>query len=194
MSMIISGDSGLTFPNATLLDTSPYGKQTVWVPAGAIVPRVTGGPAQVTSQLTTNASIVQGLAFDSTTTEYAQFTIRMPKSWDEGVVTYTPVWTANSTSATGVAWVLRAKSLGNGETIDGAWGSGISVIDINTTTAYQLHYPTESSSVTIANAGESEWVVYEIYRDVANASDTLAVDAILLGITINYFTNAVVDV
>lgn len=169
------------------------GKQTAWIPAGAMTPRTTNGAQYLTTQLGTNGTIIQALAFDSATAEYAQFQIRMPKSWNESTVTFTPVWTANSTSTNGVAWVLRAKALGNDETIDAAWGSDVTVTDANTATAYQAHIASESGAVTIANASESEWVVFEVYRDVANGSDTLAVDALLLGLTINYTTDAAND-
>jgi hypothetical protein len=174
-------------------NVKPIGKQTIWIPSGAMTPRTTNGPTGEITQLTTNGTMVASLSFDTATTEYAQFTIRMPKGWNEGAITFTPVWTANSTSTASVAWVLRAKSLGNAETIDSAWGTGISVIDANTSTAYQNHIASESSSVTVANVSELERVIFEIYRDVANASDTLAVDALLLGITINYTTDTAND-
>jgi hypothetical protein len=35
---------------------------------------------------------IQSLDFDKDTPEYAQFKIRMPKSWDRGTVTFVPVW------------------------------------------------------------------------------------------------------
>lgn len=169
------------------------GKQTIWIPAGAIAPRTTNGARYVTTQLGTNNTIVTALAFDAATAEYAQFQIRMPKSWNESTVTFTPTWTANSTATDGVRWNMRAKSLGNDETIDGSWGSDVAVSDFNTSTAYQVHIGPESGNITIAGAGELEWVVFEINRLVSHADDTLAVDALLLGITINYTTDTAND-
>jgi len=169
------------------------GKQTIWIPAGAMNPRVTSGPESVKVQLGTNQTLVTTLAFDTASAEYAQFTIRMPKSWNEGTVTFAPVWTANSTSTNGVAWALQAKAIGNDETIDAAWGTAVVVTDANTATAYQNHLATESGAVTVANASELEWVIFEIYRDVSNGSDTLAVDALLTGVNIYYTTDAATD-
>jgi hypothetical protein len=169
------------------------GKQTCWIPAGAMKPRSTNGAAPGTVQGATNGTMIASLDFDTATVEYAQFAIRMPKGWDESTVTFTPVWTANSTSTNGVAWTMRAKALGNDETIDAAWGSDVTVTDNNTSTAYQNHIAAESDALTIANASEQEWVVFEIYRNVSNGSDTLAVDALLLGVTLNYTTNAAND-
>jgi hypothetical protein len=178
-----------------LFNTIPSlaGKQTCYIPAGAMKPRETNGAELITVQLGTNGTLVVGLAFDTATAEYAQFSIRMPKSWNEGTVTFTPVWTADSTSTNGVAWTMRAKAIGNDETIDAAWGSDVTVTDNNTSTAYQKHIAAESGNITVANAGELEWVVFEIYRNVSNGSDTLAVDAILTGVTLNYTTDAAND-
>ena len=184
----------LAVTNAKLAaDATAAGKQTIWIPSGSMTSRTTNGAAYLTTQLATNGTLITALAFDTATIEYAQFQVRMPKSWNESTVTYTPVWTANSTSTNGVAWVLRAKALGNDETIDSAWGTGVTVTDLNTATAYQNHIASESTAVTISNAAELEWVVFEVYRDVANGADTLAVDALLLGLTINYTTNAAND-
>lgn len=186
-------DNGAVTNAKLASNATAAGKQTIFIPAGAMQPRTTNGAAFTLTQLGTNGTLISALAFDTATTEYAQFQIRMPKSWNESTVTFTPVWTANSTSTASVAWVLRAKALGNDETIDAAWGTAVTVTDANTATAYQAHIASESSAVTIANASELEWVVFEIYRDVSNGSDTLAVDALLLGITIHYTTDAAND-
>lgn len=186
-------DNGAVTNAKLASDATAAGKQTAWIPAGAMTPRTTNGAAYGITQLGTNGTLVGAMAFDTATTEYAQFQIRMPKSWNESTVTFTPVWTANSTSTASVAWAIQAKALGNDETIDAAWGTAVTVTDANTATAYQVHIASESSAVTIANASELEWVVFEIYRDVANGSDTLAVGALLLGITINYTTDAAND-
>jgi len=171
----------------------PIGKQTVWVPASAMTPRTTNGAESVKTQLATNGTVLNVLAFDTSTVEYAQFNIRMPKGWNESTVTFAPVWTANSTSTNGVAFSLRAKALGNDETIDAAWGTAITVTDNNTSTVYQVHLAAESAAVTVANASELEWVVFEVAREVANGSDTLAVDALLIGVNLYYTTNAAND-
>ncbi len=186
-------DNGVVTPAKLSADANPVGKQTCWIPAGAMKPRNTNGAAVGTVQGGTNGTMISSLDFDTATAEYAQFAIRMPKGWNESTVTFTPVWTANSTSTNSVVWTMRAKALGNDETIDASWGSDVSVTDANTATAYQNHIASESSALTISNASELEWVVFEIYRNVSDGSDTLAADALLLGVTINYTTDAAND-
>ena len=179
----------------TMLATTAkaIGKQTIWIPAGAMSPRTTNGAQYVTTQLGTNGTLITALAFDTATAEYAQFQIRMPKSWNESTVTFTPVWSQAIAGTNSVAWVLHAKAIGDTESIDTSWGTDVTVIDAANNSAYPLNISAESSAVTIANASELEWVVFEIYRDVANGSDTMAQDALLLGITINYTTDAAND-
>lgn len=169
------------------------GKQTIWVPAGAMRPRATNGAKTTTVQLPANGTMVSGLGFDTATYAFAQFQIRMPKSWNEGTVTCTPVWTANSTATDSVVWGVEAKGLANDATIDAAWGAAVAILDANTSTAYQVHIAPESAPVTVSGATELGWVVFQVFRLVENASDTLAVDAILLGVTINYTTNVAND-
>ena len=169
------------------------GKQTIWVPAGAMRPRATNGAQSTTVQLPTNGTMVSALAYDTATEEYAQFQVRMPKSWNEGTITCTAVWTADSTSTASVVWAVRAKALANDATIDAAWGTAVAILDANTATAYQVHISPESAAMTVSGASELGWVVFEVFRQVANGSDTLAVDALLLGVTINYTTDAAND-
>lgn len=186
-------DNGAVTNDKLATTAKAIGTQTVWIPAVAMLPRITNGASITNLQLPSNGTMLTGLAFDSTTAEYAQFQIRMPKSWNEGTVTFNPVWTANSTSTNGVTWALQAKALSNGETIDASWGTAVSVSDANTSTAYQLHIGTTSSAVTIAGAGELDWVVYEVYRNVTDGNDTLTSDAILIGVTLNYTTDSAND-
>lgn len=194
MSFVINGDTGLTFPDATSQGSAPFGKQTIWIPAGAMTPRTTNGAAPTKTQLATNGTMVSSLAFDTATIEYAQFQIRMPKSWDESNITYTVVWSnATSGGTNACAWVLRAKAFGDAEGLDSAWGTGVTIIDTSNAVTDSLNITAESTALTISAVNELEYVIFEIYRDVNNASDLMSQDALLLGVTINYTTNVMTD-
>lgn len=84
------------------------GKHAIWIAAGSITPSSTGGCAALaTIASAANQPDIQTLDFDATTQEYAQFSIRMPKSWNEGTVTFSPVWShAATTTNFGVVWDL----------------------------------------------------------------------------------------
>lgn len=167
------------------------GKQTVWVPAGAMTPRTTNGAAPGLVELTTNKNMLRTLDFDTTTQEFAQFEIGMPKSWNRGTVTFIPYWTAASGSGT-VEWALQGVATSNDDAMDVAFGTEQTSAD-TLITANDNHLGPESSAITIAGTPASEdRVQFQIKRNVA--SDTLGVDAKLLGIRLIITTDAATDV
>lgn len=172
------------------------GTETIWIPALAMTPRTTNGAASGTVESSSNKIMQMSLDFDQSTAEYAQFAVRMPKSWNVGTVTAVFVWTANSTSTNSVVWGIQGAAIGNDETIDTAsqFGTAQTVTDANTATAYQAHHSAATGAMTIgSSAAAQDWVVFQVYRDASNGSDTLAVDAMLLGVTLNFTSNASTD-
>lgn len=168
--------------------------QTVWIPAGAMTPATTNGAASGSVETTTNKVMLKTLNFDSTADEYAQFTIRMPKGWDEGTVTFEPVWSHAATATNfGVAWFLQGVALSNDDAADAAFGTAQSSVDTGGTTDDVFIGPT-STAITIGGTpAEEDLVVFRIYRDVSDAGDTMAIDARLHGVTINYTTVSLND-
>ena len=165
------------------------GLQTVWVPAGAMVPRTTNGAASGTSESTTNKVMTKSLDFDTATQEFAQFNVRFPKSWNEGTVTFAPVWTATSGSG-GVVFGLAGVALSDDDAIDTAYGTAQTSTD-TLITANDIHVGPTSSAITIAGTSAvGDWVSFQINRTVSNGSDTLGVDARLLGIVLLFTTDA----
>jgi hypothetical protein len=164
------------------------GLQTIWVPAQSILPRVTNGPSLGTTESTTNKVTLRTLDFDTTTQEYAQFTIRMPKSWDESTVQFEPIWTAASGSGT-VAWSLAGVALSNDDAIDTAFGT-IQTSTDTLITALDIHVgPQPGTPVTIAGTpAVGDICMFQISREVG--SDTLGVDAKLIGIAMFMTINA----
>jgi hypothetical protein len=169
----------------------PGGKQTIWVPASAMIPRATNGPGNGAIETTTNRVNVSTLDFDATTQEFAQFQIAMPKSWDEGTVTFGTIWYHPVTSTNfGVVWSLAGTALSDTNALETAFGTAVTVADTGGTTNTVYDSP-ESAAVTIGNTpAENDFVVFQVARVPANASDTMAVDARLLGIRLYYNVNA----
>lgn len=172
----------------------PYGKQSIWVPAGAMTTRGTNGAAGQTIEMTTNKNMVKTLNFDSATQEFAQFDIRMPKSWDEGTVTFIPVWSHAATATNfGVVWGLDAVAVSNDDALDVAFGTAQTSADTGGTTNDSYQGP-ESSAITIAGTPAAEdLVLFRIHRDPANGSDTMAIDARLHGVLILYTNDTTSD-
>jgi len=170
------------------------GKQTIWVPAGAMIARTTNGAAAGTVEMTTNKNMFKTLDFDTTTQEFAQLSIRMPKGWNESTVTFTPVWSHPVTATNfGVVWALEAVALSDDDAGDVAFGTAQTSTDTGGTTN-DIYIGPESAAITIAGTpAELDLVMFQVKRVPADGSDTLAVDARLHGLTLFITTNANTD-
>ncbi len=168
------------------------GIETVWIPAVAMTARTTNGAAAGTTELATNDVMLPTLDFDTTTEEGAGFWIGFPKSWNESTVTFEAYWTAASGSG-GVAFGLAAYAFSNDDAMDTAV-SGQQIVTDTLITANDLHVSAASSAITIGGTpAEGDLVYFEITREVADGSDTLGVDAKLIGIKLLFTTNATND-
>lgn len=157
------------------------GKQTVWIPAGAMSPRADIPAVFADRQSVTNKIQMKVLDFDKDTNQAAHFTIAMPKGWDEGTVKYIPIWTADA--GAGVCrWELSAVAMSDDDVIDAALGTAVAVEDTLTATG-DVDFGAESAAVTIAGTPAAEdLVVFEIKRNAAHANDTLSATSRLIGV------------
>src|SRR5690606_70030 len=106
------------------------GKHTVWVPAGAMTPATTSGAARGTAETATGKVMLATLDFAGSSGEFAQFSIAMPRSWDEGTVTAIFYWTHGAAATNfGVAFGLEALARSNDDALDAAWGSEVVTTD-----------------------------------------------------------------
>ena len=168
--------------------------QTIWVPAGAMIARTTNGAASGSVETSTNKVMLGTLDFDAATIEYAQFNVRMPKSWNEGTITASFAWKhAATTTNFGVVWGIQGLALSDDDAADTAFGTAIYVTDTGGTTN-DIYISGETAVVTIAGSPAAEdWVVFQVLRNATDGSDTLAIDAGLLGVTIKYVINTLTD-
>lgn len=162
------------------------GTHTIWVPAAAMTPAVTSGCQWLSyAETTAGRPDIVTIDFDKDSDEFAQFSIAMPKSWNEGTVTFIPYWThKTSTAAYGVVWFLQGVAVSNDDTIDVAYGTAVGSTDAGGTDE-DLYVGPTSAAITIGGtpaAGDN--VFFQIYRDVSDGSDTLDADACLIGINI----------
>ena len=168
------------------------GKQTIWVPAGAMRPTVSNGCAALTDvETTAGRPDMTVLDFDATADEHAQFQVGFPKSWNLGTVTFQIFWTSTATDTDGVTWALQGVACSDGDTLDVAYGTPVTVDDLNQSTAEDLYVTAESAAVTIAGTpAAGDECFFRLFRDVSDANDTATEDARLLGVKFFYTTNA----
>lgn len=194
-----NANAKVTFSAAPKVLLGPHapdlvGQQTIWIPAGAMVPRATNGAAAGLMEAATNDVMSAYLAFDATTSEAAQFFTQLPKGWNLGTIITQFIWTHPATTTNfGVRWGIRAVSFANDDALDSAFGTEQEVADTGGTTS-DVYITAETGALTIAGSpAAEEFQVWEVYRDPADAADTMAVDAYLLGVKLHYTTDTPVD-
>jgi hypothetical protein len=178
--------------SATLI---AQGRHTIWIPAGAMIARTTNGAAAGSVEMTTNKNMVKTFDFDAATIEYVQFTIRMPKSWNEGTITFSPTWRhASTTTNFKVSWGLQGVAVSDDDTMDVAYGTAQYSNDTGGTTS-DVYIGPESSAITIAGTPAAEdLVMFQVLRKADDGTnDTLAIDAGLIGVTLYITINASTD-
>lgn len=181
-----------SYVNST--DTPVVGKQTTWIPAGAMMPAATSGAEAADNEAATNDVNYKTLAFDDAADEYAHFNIAMPKGWNESTVTFRVFWSTTATDTDGVAWGLQGRAVSDGDAIDGAWGTAVVATDNALSAAGDVLVSVESAAVTIAGTpAEGDLCFFRIFRDVSDANDVMTEDALLIGIQLLYTTNAPTD-
>jgi len=167
------------------------GLHTIWIPASAMISNETNGAEYAELELATNDVMIAAMDFDATTSESIQFQVRMPKSWDEETILFAASWShAATTTNFGVVWSLSGNANSDGDALDSAFGTEIDIENTGGTTD-DLYISSRSSAVTIAGTPAAEdIIVFKINRDVAHASDDMAIDARLHGVTLYYTIDA----
>jgi hypothetical protein len=168
------------------------GMQSIYVPASTMIARSTSGAAAGTIEMPTYKIMQKTLNFDPATAEYAQFSIQMPKSWNESTLRSQFVWT-HSTGTGAVVWSLEAVAFADTDAIDAAFGTAVTIADTGGV-ANAVYITANTAPMTVAGTpGAGELVVFQVSRVASDGGDTLGVDARLLGVTILYTVNAQSD-
>ncbi len=167
------------------------GTQTLWLPADMWTPAVTNGAdAFASAETTATRPDVNHLGFATAADDFAQASISFSTAWDLGTVTFQVQWAHAATSTPfGVAWFLQCVSVGNDGTIDVVYGTAVGVTDTGGTTE-DLYTTAESSAVTCGGTpADGDVTFFQIYRDVSDAGDDLAINADLIGVKIFFTTD-----
>ncbi len=168
----------------------PVGRQTMWIPASAMLTAVTSGAAAAILEAATNDINYKTFDFDASGDEYAHFNVAFPKGWDLGVVRFQAYWSTTATDTDGVAWSLQGVSVSDGDPIDASWGTAVVVTDDAQSAAGDVLISPESGDVTIGGTpADGDLTFFRVFRDVSDANDDMTEDARLLGIKLFYNIN-----
>ena len=164
----------------------PYVSE-VYIDAGAMLTGVSGAtPATVA--VSTSGIYYDTYQFDAGTTGFAQFKVKLA-DYNLGTLRAKFDWTTSGASG-GVVWGIQGLGVGNGESLASAWSTGVEVTDSFITGTG--HHTSDAISFTPTGTLQSGDMLYlRVYRSVANASDTLAVNASLLGVSLQYTGNSI---
>jgi hypothetical protein len=159
------------------------GSTNLWIPASAWIPRTTTGCGVDSREQATNKVNTDELLFDTASEEFAQALVVMPNNYNNSTLTARFYWTAASGSG-GVAWGVSGRAYGDDDALDAASGTRVVVTD-TFITANDVHVTSTTGAVTIAGTPAANKAInFQIVREVGNGSDTLGVDARLLGVEI----------
>lgn len=174
---------------------SSLGKHSIPVPSSHMTSRATNGPSLGVVEMATNKNMFRTLDYDPTTQQFGQFTVpRMPKSSNEGTVSFRFVWSHSATVTNfGVAFALEAVAISDDDAGDVAFGTAVQVTDTGGTTN-DIYHSAESAAITAAGSpAEGDTWMFQLKRVPADAADTLAVAARIHGIELIITTNAGTD-
>ena len=191
------GEGGILFEDATSdMLLAAVGRQTVWVPAAAMRPTSTNGAAAIATSETTATQVdMNTLDFDSSTQEYAQFSIGMPNGWDKGTLTASFYFTHATAVSTNVVWGIQCVAVSDNDTIDVTFGPAQTVVDTLHNTAEDLQISAETNPITVKGSpAAGDLVFFQVYRDADDAADTTnSTDAQLVGVKMFFYTNDIND-
>jgi hypothetical protein len=170
------------------------GTQTRYIPSTAMAGRTTNGPSRGDVESTTNYQMIETLDFDTTTQEYAQFDILMPKSWALNGLRFQAIWSSNAASSGNVVWQFQARAYTTGDLIDGIWSDPVYTTTANVELAGSVRISPESSQLVPTNSpSQGCYVIVQVSRATGNTGDTMSGDARLHGVKMMYYTTHTTD-
>ena len=189
---LVPKGSGVLQGNGAALKIA--GKETMWVPAAAMYGPTTNPADAAQVETTATRPDLKVWDFDASTKQYTQFTVAMPKSWNEGTVTYQVYWSPSSTNTGNCIFGLQGVACADNDTIDVAYGTAIEVTDAGIGTVEDQQITSESSAMTVAGSpAAGEQTYFQLYRDAADGGDTFTGESRVLGVKIFYTTDAAND-
>jgi len=170
------------------------GKETMWIPAAAMYGPTTNPADGALVETTATRPDLKVFDFDASTQQYTQFTVAMPKSWNEGTITYQVYWSPSTTNTGNCIFGVQGVACADGDTIDVAYGTAIEVTDAGIGTVEDQQISAESSAMTVAGSpAAGEQTYFQLFRKAADGGDTFTGESRVLGIKLFYTTDAAND-
>ncbi len=173
----------------TATDT-PIGVHDIWVPATAMRPLTSGGCGWHESIQVSNGGYA-GLPFDPVSTEWATWSVRMPASWNEGTITFEPVWCNTAGGSGTVGFYVYGRAFSDGDSMSWSIGAAGGSLDTAQAANTLAVGPSSAAWTVDGSPAAGDLVNFGVVRDPS--ADTYGSDAYLLGVVIHLTTNAADD-
>ncbi len=161
------------------------GDNFCWFGAAEFIPRTTNGCGINSDETTTNRVNRDLLMFDAGTQEFAQVWGAWPTGWNTFSATF--LWKYSSGSGNCV-WGAQARLYADNTAVDTAFGTAQTVTDNGQGTAIHHESAATSAITPGGTVADGRLFVLQIYRDPNNGSDSLNVDAELIGVILTKVT------
>jgi len=189
---ITNGTLGTTAPASFAVDKISIYK-TIYISADKLTPTTTAGCASLAStELATNDIMLEYLAFDGSSEEFATVSIPMPEDWDRGAIKAKFFWVpaTGCTAADTVEWEIAGVAVSNDDALDATLGTG-QVISAAVTAGVEadLHVTDATPAITVGGTPAlGDLVHFKVSRNVGGTDD-MSEDAWLVGVWIQYLAN-----
>jgi hypothetical protein len=183
--------------NAELRDRfmALVGPLQLFIPGSSLHPDLTNGcDVPIDQTLTAGRALLSGAGFSGTADQYAQFSVPFPKAWDASTLTFRVRWASTLAGAGDVKFSLAAVSASDGDAIDTAFGTAVTVTD--TFLGTSKHHKTNASSALTMGAtpAKEDMIYFRFGRLATDGSDTKAekvwVEAVELFVTYDTVNDA----
>lgn len=175
-----------------------YLYDTIFIPAGAMVPSTTSGSDALATNETAVSKLCRDyLAFDGgAVVSGAQWSMPMPEGWDLGTVKVKFFWSSATGSTAGdtCEWGIEAAAVSNDDALDVNWGNPQVVSDtLLADNGGDLQLTAATPALTIGGTPAlGDLITFKVYRNTTGTDD-MAEDGWLFGAWVQYRRNVAVS-
>jgi len=177
-SFLTTGQTGVFLTNSSL------SIKQIYIDASSMLTGVSGATTGRASILNSGIAY-EFYSFDPLITGFTQFNFPL-NDYNLGPMRTKFYWTATGFTAGNVVWGLQCRGLGDSELLNSGFAGGVEVIDSSFAGGTGIYISTGATFTPSGNLAVEDMYYFRAYRNASSASDTLPMNARLLGIAIQY--------
>jgi len=179
-----TGNFVTTGQTGVFLTDSSLSIKQIYIDAASMLTGVSGATTGRASILNSGIAY-EFYSFDPLITGFTQFNFPL-NDYNLGPMRTKFYWTATGFTAGNVVWGLQCRGLGDSELLNSGFAGGVEVIDSSFAGGTGIYISTGATFTPSGNLAVEDIYYFRAYRNAASASDTLPMNARLLGIAIQY--------